>query len=236
MGAAGINIDALGEIALFRGLTREQLTTLSELLRRKTFSAGTNIITAEQPGEVVYVIVSGAVKVHLEQADGTDVLIAVLAAGDTVGEMSLLDCAGRSASVVTLEETTCLWLDAAAFRQCLRTMPGMHDNLFCLLCRRLRLANEQIQSLASQDVEGRVARQLLAFARLYGRGANRGEVVIPFCLTQSDLASMVGATRERVNRVMTAYKRRQYITVDHRHRIVIHNQEALLKRAGIARQ
>jgi CRP/FNR family cyclic AMP-dependent transcriptional regulator len=114
-------------------------------------------------------------------------------------------------------------------------MPAIHDNLFCLLCKRLRLANEQIQSLVSQDVEGRVARQLLAFAQLYGQAVATGEVVIPFCLTQSDLASMVGATRERVNQVMTAYKQRQYISVDHHHRIAIHNQEALFKRAGMAR-
>jgi CRP/FNR family cyclic AMP-dependent transcriptional regulator len=175
------------------------------------------------------------VKVHLEQADGTDVLIAILAAGDTVGEMSLLDCACRSASVLALEETTCLWLDRAAFQECLRTMPGMHDNLFCLLCKRLRLANEQIQSLVSQDVEGRVARQLLAFAQLYGQAASGGVILIPFYLTQGDLASMIGATRERVNQVIIAYKQRQYISVNHNHRIAIHNQEALLKRAGMAR-
>jgi CRP/FNR family cyclic AMP-dependent transcriptional regulator len=234
--SAVTHIEALSEIALFRGLTRGQLSTLNELLHHKTFAAGANILTAEQPGEAVYLIVSGTVKVHIEQADGTDVLIAILTAGDTVGEMSLLDCACRSASVVALEETTCLWLDRSAFQQCLRAMPAMQDNLCAILCKRLRLANEQIQSLASQGVEGRVARQLLAFAQLYGQAAGSGEIVIPFGLTQSDLASMVGATRERVNQVLMAYKQRQYISVDQHHRIAIHNQEALLKRAGIARR
>ena len=233
--AAVTDINALGEISLFRGLPHEQLSKLNDLLHRKTFAAGTHIITAEQSGEAVYVIASGTVKVHLEQADGTDVLIAILAAGDTVGEMSLLDCACRSANVTALEETTCLWLDRPAFQECLRTMPRMQDNLFCLLCKHLRLANEQIQSLVSQDVEGRVARQLLAFAQLYGQATNGGVIVIPFYLTQGDLASMIGATRERVNQVIIAYKQRQYISVNPNHRIAIHNQEALLKRAGIAR-
>jgi len=224
--------NTLGEIALFRGLTPEQLAKLNDLLHRKTFPAGTNIIMVEQPGEVIYVIFSGTVKVHVEQADGTDVIIAMLAAGETVGEMSMLDCAGRSANVVTLEETTCFWMDRAAFQECLRTMPAINQNLFRMLCNRIRLANEQIQSLARQDVEGRVARQLLAFAQLYGRTSSGGDVLIPIRLTQSDIANMVGATRERVNQVIAAYKQRKYISVDHNYRITVHNQEALVKRTG----
>jgi CRP/FNR family cyclic AMP-dependent transcriptional regulator len=223
----------LGEIALFRGLTAEQLSQLNDLLHGRTFPAGRSIITAEQPGEVIYVIASGSVKVHVEQADGTEVVIAVLTAGETVGEMSLLDCAGRSANVVTLEETTLFWMDRAAFQQCLRTMPVIHENLFHMLCNRLRLANERIQSLSRQEVEGRVARQLLALAGLYGQAAGGdGGMLIPIRLTQSDIASMVGATRERVNQVMAVYKQRGYISVDHNYRITVHHQASLLKRAS----
>jgi CRP/FNR family cyclic AMP-dependent transcriptional regulator len=219
------------EIGLFRGLTRAQAFQLAELLHRKTLPAGTLFITAEQPGELVYVIRSGAVKVFLNDADGAEVILAILAAGEVIGEMSLIDRSGRSADAVTLEETTVYWMDRASFRQCLSAAPVIHDNLLRLLCNRLRMANERIQSLALMGVEGRVARQLLALAEVYGRTGAGGETIIPFRLTQGDLAGLIGATRVRVNQVMAAYKQRGYISVDQHYRIAIHNQDALSRRA-----
>jgi len=221
---------ALGEIILFQGLTVAELTKLNDLLHRKTFPAGTTFINAEQPGEAVYVIVDGAVKVFTEDTEGTEVILAILPAGEVVGELSLLDRGGRSANATALEETTVFWMDRASFGECLRTMPEIHRNLFNLLCNRLRLANERIQSLSVQDVEGRVARQLLAFAEIYGREEN-GAIVIPFRLTQGDLASLIGATRVRVNQVIATYKQRKYLSVDHNYRITIHNQDALSRRS-----
>lgn len=220
----------LGEIPLFHHLTPEELARINAHLHRKTFPAGTSIITAEQPGEVVYIILSGTVKIHVEQSDGTDVIIALLGSGDTVGEMSLIDSSNRSANVITQEETTLLWMDRAAFHHCLQTIPAITYNLVCLLSSRLRLANEQIQSLASLDVYGRVARQILAFARRYGKPTPEGDILIPVRLTQSDIAGLVGASRERVNQVIVSYKRRKYISVNQSYYITVHNQEALAKR------
>jgi len=228
--------NTLSELALFRGLTPAQLARLNELLRRKTLPAGATFITAEQPGEAVYVIINGAVKVYLDDADGEDVILAILVAGEVVGEMSLLDCDCRSANAVTLEETTVFWMDHASFRECLQAMPALQQNLLPLLCRRLRLANARIRSLALEDVEARVATQLLTFAELYGRAMAGGELLIPFRLTQNDLASLVGATRERVNRVIASYKQRRYISVDEQRRITVRNPEALRRRLGGERQ
>ena len=103
--------------SLFQHLTPEQLAQISVQLRRQTFPAGTTILTIEQPSEVVYLIERGAVKIHLEQMDGTDVILAILAAGDVLGEMGLMDAMARSASAVTLEETVCWWMERAAFQQ-----------------------------------------------------------------------------------------------------------------------
>lgn len=219
-----------GEIALFRGLTPAEQSRLTPSLHRRTFPAGATFITAEQPGEAVYVIAEGAVKVSIDDADGNEVTLTILAAGEIVGEMSLLDSTSRSANVVTLEETTVYWIDRASSGEILRTMPEVHFNLSWLLCARPRLANARIQSLALQDVEGRVARQLLAFAEIYGKETTDGKTLIPFRLTQSDLASLIGATRVRVNQVMSAYKQRHYISVDQHYRITIHNCEALGRR------
>lgn len=224
------DLEALAELALFRGLAREDLATLEGLLRRSTFPAGTLLMTQEQPGEVVYVVLSGTVKIYLAHEDGTEVILAFLGAGQTVGEMSLIDSAGRSANVVTVDESTLLWMDRTAFQTCLKTVPALGHNLITLLCGRLRLANEQIQALSSLDVAGRVARQLLAFAEQYGQAAEPGIVRIPLRLTQSDLASIVGTSRERVNHVMVRFKEFGYISVDQRSQISIHDRKALAAR------
>jgi CRP/FNR family cyclic AMP-dependent transcriptional regulator len=222
--------DSLNKFLLFNGLAPEDLLSMSQILHQKTFPAGANLITAEQSGEVVYLIVEGTVKIFLQREDGTEVILAILGSGDTVGEMSLIDNTNRCASVVTLEKTSLLWMDHAKFNSLLHQIPRISYNLSTILARRLRLANEQIQALAALEVESRVARQLLAFAAQYGRESANGDVDIPIRLTQSDLACLVGASRERINQVIVAYKERHYISIDRRYYITIHNQKALQHR------
>lgn len=218
-------------IDLFRGLTESERAQLQTLLRRRTLPSGAMIMDAEQPGDVLYVIVDGAVKVHLDQADGTEVILAILGPGEVVGEISVVDSLGRSASVVTMDETTLYWMDRAAFWACMRTMPTMVVNLVTIMARRLRLANERIQALSTLDVYGRVARYLLALSREYGEVMPEGGGTrIPVRLTQSNLAGLVGASRVRVNQVLQTYKRRNWISVDGRLRTTIHAPEALAAR------
>ena len=224
----------LGEIPLFDGIPADRLKRLNEVMHRKTVPAGTNMITAEQPGEVVYVLLDGTVKILIEQMDGREVILAFLGAGDTVGEMSLVDSAGRSANVMTMEKCTFLWMDRATFQDCLRNVPEFTQNLVRLLAGRLRMANEQIQSLSSLDVAGRLARQLLAFTERYGSPAEAegdvpGGVRINLRLTQTDLAELVGASRERVNQVMVEFRQKGYLSVDTAHHVLVHQTQALAR-------
>lgn len=227
--AAVSDPNTLGKIHLLQGLSPRELLRLNELLHSRTYPPNTTIIDAEQPGEIAYMILSGTVRIHVEQPDGNDVVLAILGPGEIVGEMSLVDSLNRSASAVTQEESALLWIDRATFHECLRSMPTMAFNLTRILSRRLRIANAQIQSLATMDVYGRVARQLLAFAKEYGQPVTDG-TLIPFRLTQNDVAGMVGASRVRVNQVLVNYKRRRLLSVDRNYRITIHNSEALAQR------
>jgi CRP/FNR family cyclic AMP-dependent transcriptional regulator len=227
---ASINAESLGEIALFSNMKADDLQLLSQNLRYKLFPTGKTIMNADQPGEAVYLILNGTVKVHIEQADGTDVVISILGAGDIVGEMSLLDNKTRSASVSTIEESTLLWMDKTAFQDCLQNMPQLTFNLACTLAKRLRHANHQIQALASREVESRVAYQILIFAERYGKVMEGGDIFIPIRLTQSDIASMIGASREHTNKVIVSYKERKYISIDNRFHIIVHNPQALSSR------
>ena len=221
----------LGEIPLFRGISLDRLKRLNDVMHRKTVPAGTNMITAEQPGEVVYILLEGTVKILIEQVDGREVILAFLGAGDTVGEMSLVDSAGRSANVMTMEKCTFLWMDRNTFQDCLRNVPEFTQNLVRLLAGRLRMANAQIQSLSSLDVAGRLARQLLAFTERYGSPVddNGGGVKINLRLTQTDLAELVGASRERVNQVMVEFRQKGYLSVDTAHHVQVHQTQALAR-------
>jgi CRP/FNR family cyclic AMP-dependent transcriptional regulator len=219
----------LGDLELFQGLGPGELAQLNELLRSSTIPAGTHFITAEQPGEVVYVVLEGTVKIYVSREDGREVILAFLGRGDTVGEMGLIDSAGRSANVVTTERSRLLWMDRATFQGCLRTLTPLANNLVRLLSKRLRFANEQIQALCTLDVTGRVARQILALADRYGNLEAGGEVVIPLRLTQSDLGEIVGASRERVNQVIGDFKQRGTITVEGDHRIRVRNRRDLAR-------
>jgi CRP/FNR family transcriptional regulator, cyclic AMP receptor protein len=219
----------LGEIQLFEGLSAAQLEWVAGRAHRRAFPAGRNIMMAEQPGEAVYVILHGTVKIHVEQGDGRDVILSILGAGDLLGEMSLIDSAGRSASAVTLENSLMLWMDKQTFNMLLDEFPPVARNLVRILSARVRLSDQLIQALATLDVYGRVARQLLAFAERYGRPTADGATRIPIALTQGDFADLVGASRKRVNQVMVAFKSQGLIGADAQGHIILCDSEGLAK-------
>lgn len=217
----------LAQLPLFRDLTREQLAWVNERLRRTAYPANTTVFSVEQPAEVVYIVYSGTTRIHVEQMSGSDVIIDISGPGDVMGEMAVIEGVGRSASALTLEESVLLWMDRASFMEALRTMPTVSINLIRILSNRLRLANERIQAFAALNVDGRVARHILAYARKYGKQQPNGDLVIPIRLTQSDVAELVGSTRESVNKIMSYLRRRKLISIDRDYRITVHDVNGL---------
>jgi CRP/FNR family cyclic AMP-dependent transcriptional regulator len=204
------------QIPLLRNLREADLAHVTGLLHRRTFASGISLMQAGERAESVFLVVAGSFKVHIPQSDGSDAILAVLGPGELIGEISVLDSLGRSASATTLEESTVLAMSRSSFWACLESMPAMSYNLVLLLCRRLRLANAHAQCLATLDVSGRVALQLLSLAREYGSDEEDGSTIIPIRLTQAELASLIGASRVRVNQVVVTYKRLGYVSVDER--------------------
>lgn len=217
----------LGKLELFRGLSASELARVNALLGRTTFPAGATIMTATQPGEIAYVVLDGALKVSTLESGGRELTLALLGPGEIVGELAVADRAGRSADVTALEPSTLAWIDRGSFEALRRDIPTITENLLRLLARRLRLANAQLQAMATLDVHGRVARQLLALADALGEDLPNGGARIPLRITQSDLAAQVGATRVRVNEVLVGFTRRKVIEVDAKHRITVLNRAEL---------
>ena len=222
--------DVLSELTLFQGVPAQELEKFAPLLHRKIFPAGATVITTDQPGDAVYVISAGSVKVHVIRPDGEEVILAVLGPGEVVGEMSLADSLGRSADVSTLEESVLLWMHRSAFRMKLEEVPMLSPrNLASLLSRRVRLTNAHLLSLAALDVPGRVASQLLALAREYGESTPQGTRV-PMRLTQSDLAGLAGASRVRVNQALGYFRKRGLISMDREGHFTVRDEDALARR------
>lgn len=229
MTSSPTNPGALSGLTLFRGVPARELERLSPLLHERVFPAGSTVIAADQPGEAIYVISSGSVKVHVIRPDGSEVILAVLGPGEVVGEMSLADSLRRSADVVTLQESVLLWMDRITFSSSLGETPALARNLAEVLSRRLRLTNAHLLSMAGLDVPGRVASQLLALAKEYGESTQEG-TRIPMRLTQSDLAALVGASRVRVNQALGYFRERGLISMDREGHFTICDEDALSQR------
>ena len=222
-------LDLLRGMKLCANLPEADLTTFAVLWQRRSVRGGTVIITEDQPGEVVYLVVEGSVKISVSDGKGKETIVGFRGAGEILGEVSLIDGLSRSATVITQEPTVILFALRDPLRDMLHEMPILIFNLARLMTRRLRLATAQIQALGTLDVKGRVARQLLALAEDYGSGNRALPVVIPLHLPQVDLANMVGASRASVNEVLVGWKTHGYITIDQNQHITVLDLEALEK-------
>jgi CRP-like cAMP-binding protein len=222
----------LETVPLFRSLSPAELAHLAGLLHHRTFGPHRLVLLSEQLGEAVYIILSGFVQVVIEHPEGLDVILAVLGKGEILGEMSVVDHLARSATARTISEATLAWLPRRDFWECLRSMPALTYNLASILSRRLRLSNEHIQAVMTLDLPGRVAWHLLTLLAEHGEQLPDGARRLPFPLTQGDLASLVGASRFRVNRVLSEYRTCGYLTSDRQHRITVLDPPGLARHCG----
>jgi CRP/FNR family cyclic AMP-dependent transcriptional regulator len=221
--------DDTENIALFRGLSPADVTRLREHLGRKIFRSGSLVLALGQHNPAVYFVVRGTLRISTERA-GNQVTVNVVGPGDMLGEISVLDNLGHSADVTALEEADLLWMERDVFDAHLRSVPMLAYNLALGLSRRVRLSTSRVEMLATLDVSGRIAHQLLAFAREYGEPAEDGSIRIPLRLTQSELAELVGATREWINQSLRDFKQLGLISIAKDHHITVHDAEELAKR------
>ncbi len=221
---------ALSTVPLFSRLNEEQLEYVARLLRRRTFKERDIIVRRDTPGDALYILLSGRVKVaYLDHEDET--IIAVMRAGDFFGELSVIDGEARSADVVALDTTEVLILSATDFHECLQAVPAIALSLLQQLALRVRRDSGMIRALSSQDVYGRIAQQLLYLSETHGTDVEGDGRRIGLRLTQNDLAGIVGASRESVNKAIGYFKQKGYITVDSSYHITVYNADALRKRS-----
>lgn len=203
----------LRNVAIFAYLDDAALGGLARFVEPRDFAAGAVIVGQDDPGEALYVLASGKVKVVLYGVSGREIILSLFRTpGDFFGEMSLLDDQPRSATVIALERATLLSLSRADFRTHLKAHPRTALEVLAELSRRLRRADEVIGNLALLDVYGRVARWLREQAQSDGEETDEG-VVIRQRPTQQEIAGLIGTSRETVSRALSELARRGHIAV-----------------------
>jgi CRP/FNR family cyclic AMP-dependent transcriptional regulator len=174
----------------------------------RNFPKNTVIINEGDRGESMFVILSGKVKVYVSDDDGREMILDIYDASDYVGEMAL-DGRPRSASVMTLESTTCSVVTRDALKEAVASSPDFAMKLIDTLIERARIATDNVKNLALMDVYGRVARLLLSLAK----EQPEGKLVVPERMTQQDIADRVGASRDMISRIFKDLTIGGYVTV-----------------------
>src|SRR6266851_9908222 len=191
----------LKQVSLFANLADEDLHELMAAAKRRAFRSGEVIFHRDDPGQVLYMIKDGKVKICIISPDGQEISLAVLGKGEYFGEFALYDGLPRSADAIALEKVECYTLQRSDFQSAIMKNPKIAIQVLEGLSKRLRSTDQMVEDLIFLDVYGRVAKKLLELSDTHGVKVEDG-VRIDVRLTQQELASMVGASRESVNKVM----------------------------------
>ncbi len=205
----------LHDVPLFEGLTGSELGLITEDMTKRRFRAGDKIFEEGDPGEVLYLIESGQVRIYVHgSGKGLETSVFLCGRpGEIFGELAIVDGLPRSASATAMENTIVHTLSREAFQRHMRRAPQLALNFMKLLSVRVRYNTKQVKSLALTSVSSRLARLLLKLAQDYGVVETAG-VRINTNLKQTDLASLIGATRESTNKVLSIFRREDLIRKD----------------------
>jgi len=200
------NLDLIRRVPLFSMLTNDQARAVADGVVKRRYRRGELVVEQGKKSNALFILLNGRARVLTADARGREVILAVLEAGDYVGEMSLIDNQPHSATVRCEVQCDMLILGRAEFARCLPENSSLSYAIMRGLVTRLRSADRQIESLALLDVYGRVARTLLDMSELVD-----GEQMVRGKVSRQDMAKIVGASREMVSRVMKDLEERGVI-------------------------
>ena len=221
--------ETLARAGIFQGVEPGAAEALAQSLEQVDFPRGHVIFAEGEPGDRLYIIQSGKVKLGRKSPDGRENLLAIMGPGQMFGELSLFDPGPRSATVTAVTDATFASLSHEDLLRWLEGRPVVARGLLAQLAGRLRKANDVVADLVFSDVPGRVAKALLDLADRFGRTADDG-VHVHHDLTQEELAQLVGASRETVNKALADFASRGWLRLEPRS-VVIMDVERLARRA-----
>ena len=220
---------ALAAVPLFAALDDDASRALGAMLRTRTVPRGHVVFREGDPGDRLFVVLAGKVKITHAAPDGRETLMSVLAPGEMFGELSLFDPGPRTATATAVTESRLASLDHEDLRPWLSGRPELAVHLLQALAQRLRRTNEAMSDLVFSDVPGRVAKALLDLAAKFAEPGPEGRRVT-HDLTQEELAQFVGASRETVNKALSEFVGRGWLRLEGR-TVVILDEDRLERRS-----
>lgn len=221
--------DVVRQAPLFAALDAEASSALRSNMTTVELGRGEILFHEGDPGDRLYVILDGKVKLGRASGDGRENLLAVLGPGEMFGELSLFDPGPRNATATAVADTTLIGLGSDDLVAWLDGRPDVSRQLLRALARRLRRTNEALADLVFSDVPGRVAKALLDLSERFGRPTDDG-LRVAHDLTQEELAQLVGASRETVNKALADFASRGWLRLEAR-AVVLLDIERMRRRA-----
>ncbi len=200
---------------LFAALDENSANALMDSMTRARMGRGETLFHEGDPGDSLYVILDGKIKLGRTSSDGRENLLAVMGPGEMFGELSLFDPGPRTTSAIAVADTTLIALGHHALQAFLSGRPEVATHMLGALAARLRRTNDSLADLVFTDVPGRVAKALLDLSRRFGRPTDEG-VLVAHDLTQEELAQLVGASRETVNKALADFASRGWLRLEAR--------------------
>src|ERR671910_551971 len=221
--------EVLARSGIFQGVDPEASEALAREMETIEIRKGEVVFNEGEPGDSLYIILSGKIKLGRRAADGRQNLVSVMGPSDMLGELSLFDPGPRTATATAVTDTRLARLKKSSLRPWLSNRPEIAEQLLRVLARRLRRTNDALADLIFTDVPSRVAKNLLQMARRFGT-RDGGVLRVTHDLTQEELAQLVGASRETVNKALADFAHRGWVRLEGK-TVVILDRERLARRA-----
>ncbi|MBA2415692.1 MAG: Crp/Fnr family transcriptional regulator [Geodermatophilaceae bacterium] len=221
--------EVLARSGLFQGVAPDAAEDAAMAFESVEYARGSTIFNEGEPGESLYIVLAGKVKIGRKAADGRENMLAVMGPSDQFGELSLFDPGPRTATATALTDVRLARMHKTALRPWISEHPEIAEQLLRVLARRLRRTNNIVADLIFTDVPGRVAKALLQLASRFGTTDGQ-HIRVTHDLTQEELAQLVGASRETVNKALADFVHRGWLRLEGK-TVVILDHERLARRA-----
>jgi CRP/FNR family transcriptional regulator, cyclic AMP receptor protein len=196
--------------SLFRGLAAATLERVVQLATRRTYEEGATIFLRGDPGDSLFGVMTGRVRISASRAGGKEVFLNIMEPGDAFGEIALLDGSPRSATATAMARSELMVLRREPFFDLLRAEPQLATHLIQLLCKRVRWTAEQMEDSALLNPPARLAKRLLTLASIHGRETPEGTRL---ALSQEELAQFLGLSRQMVNQHLQTWRGKGWIVL-----------------------
>lgn len=195
---------------LLRDLAEETLDRVAALAARRKFAKGATVFRQGDPGDGLYAVISGQVRISTEHADGREVFLSLMEAGDSFGEIAVIDGLERTATATAAVESVLFLIRRADFLALMECDARLAIHLLGVFCKRIRWTSDLIEEAVFLDVPARLARRLLHLARDSGRERDGGTALH---LSQGELANFLGASRQVVNQNLQVWRKQGWISL-----------------------